>query len=71
MQCEPVYDNVVLAVDAFFEERIEKAKRFGISDIMLDVGIGFETLEYNLQLLKHHALFYVSAIRFVGRNENR
>ncbi len=58
MQCEPVYDNVVLAVDAFFEERIEKAKRFGISDIMLDVGIGFgKTLEHNLQLLKHHAHF--------------
>lgn len=58
MQCEPVYDNVVLAVDAFFEERIEKAKRFGISDMILDVGIGFgKTLEHNLQLLKHHAHF--------------
>jgi dihydropteroate synthase len=58
MQKEPTYDNVVLDVDAFFEERIAKAKAFGISKIVLDVGIGFgKTLEHNLQLLKHHAHF--------------
>ena len=58
MQKEPVYDNVVLDVDAFFEERIAKAKRFGIRKIVLDVGIGFgKNLEHNLSLLKHHAHF--------------
>ena len=58
MQEKPTYDNVLFEVDTFFKERIAKAKRFGISKIMLDVGIGFgKTLEHNLQLLKHHAHF--------------
>lgn len=58
MQHEPVYDNVVLDVDAFFEERIAKAKHFGIKKIVLDVGIGFgKSLTHNLQLLKHHEHF--------------
>ncbi|MBP1680776.1 MAG: folP [Proteobacteria bacterium] len=58
MQKEPVYENVILAVDAFFQERIAKAKEFGISKIVLDVGIGFgKSLTHNLQLLKHHEHF--------------
>jgi len=58
MQHEPQYDNVVLEVDDFFKERIEKAKSFGITKIVLDVGIGFgKNLEHNLSLLKHHAHF--------------
>jgi len=58
MQHEPQYDNVVLEVDAFFEERITKAKHFGITKIVLDVGIGFgKSLEHNLKLLKHHEHF--------------
>ena len=58
MQNEPTYENVILSVDAFFEERIAKAKAFGISKIVLDVGIGFgKTLEHNLQLLHHHKHF--------------
>jgi len=58
MQNEPVYENVILDVDAFFKERIEKAKRFGIEKIVLDVGIGFgKNLEQNLTLIKHHEHF--------------
>jgi len=58
MQYEPAYDNVILEVDAFFEERIAKALQFGIKKIVLDVGIGFgKNLEHNLQLLKHHEHF--------------
>lgn len=58
MQHEPCYDNVLLEVDAFFEERIAKAKQFGITNIILDVGIGFgKNLEHNLALLKHHQHF--------------
>jgi len=58
MQKEPVYENVILAVDAFFEERIAKAKEFGIRKLVLDVGIGFgKNLDHNLQLLKHHEHF--------------
>ncbi|WP_263833026.1 dihydropteroate synthase [Sulfurospirillum oryzae] len=58
MQHEPEYENVILEVDAFFEERILKARQFGIHKIILDVGIGFgKSLSHNLQLLKHHEHF--------------
>jgi len=54
MQLNPFYENVVLEVDEFFSKRIEKAKSFGIKDVILDVGIGFgKRLEDNLALIKH------------------
>jgi dihydropteroate synthase len=54
MQQNPEYDNVILDIDDFFKKRVEKAKSFGITDIVLDVGIGFgKTLEHNLLLLKN------------------
>jgi len=54
MQNNPFYENVILEVDKYFEERIEKALKYGIEDIILDVGIGFgKRLEDNLQLIKH------------------
>ena len=54
MQENPQYENVILEVDSFFKERVEKAKSFGIEDIVLDVGIGFgKTLTHNLTLLKN------------------
>ena len=54
MQDNPFYGNVILEIDDFFRQRIEKAKSFGIEDIVLDVGIGFgKTLEHNLLLLKN------------------
>lgn len=54
MQDNPFYEDVILEIDEFFKERIQKAKSFGIEDIVLDVGIGFgKTLEHNLLLLKN------------------
>ena len=54
MQKNPFYENVILEVDEFFENRINKAKSFGIKDIILDVGIGFgKRLEDNVALIKH------------------
>jgi dihydropteroate synthase len=54
MQKGPVYEDVMLEVDEFFAKRVQKAKDFGIKDIVLDVGIGFgKTLEHNLTLIKH------------------
>ncbi|GAB6073850.1 dihydropteroate synthase [Nautilia lithotrophica] len=54
MQKNPFYENVILEVDEFFGERIEKAKSFGIKEIILDVGIGFgKRLEDNIALIKH------------------
>ncbi|WP_331775881.1 dihydropteroate synthase [Sulfurospirillum sp. 1612] len=58
MQDNPQYDNVILDVDAFFDERVQKARAFGVQKIVLDVGIGFgKTLEHNLSLLQHHEHF--------------
>ncbi len=54
MQINPIYKDVMSQIDSFFSERIEKAKSFGIKDIILDVGIGFgKTLEHNLTLLQN------------------
>ena len=54
MQHKPHYDSVVGDISIFFEERLEKAERFGIKDTILDVGIGFgKNLEHNLALIAH------------------
>lgn len=54
MQNNPNYENVILEVDSFFKERIEKAESFNIEDIILDIGIGFgKTLNHNVELIKH------------------
>ena len=54
MQINPFYENVILEVDEFFRKRIEKAKSFGIKDIILDIGIGFgKRLQDNIALIKH------------------
>ncbi|MBL6969886.1 MAG: dihydropteroate synthase [Campylobacterales bacterium] len=54
MQDNPKYDDIILDIDSFFKERITKAQKFGIKNIILDVGIGFgKTLEHNLMLLKN------------------
>ncbi|WP_198304493.1 dihydropteroate synthase [Arcobacter vandammei] len=54
MQESPSYEDIMLEIDSFFAQRIEKAKSFGIEDIILDVGIGFgKNLEHNLTLIKN------------------
>ncbi|MFX4232227.1 dihydropteroate synthase [Aliarcobacter butzleri] len=54
MQEAPFYEDVIVEIDDFFTKRIEKAKSFGVNDIVLDVGIGFgKTLQHNLLLLKN------------------
>ncbi|MDR1285487.1 MAG: dihydropteroate synthase [Campylobacteraceae bacterium] len=58
MQEDPTYEDVVREVDEFFTQRVEKAKIFGIEDIILDVGIGFgKNLKHNIALIKNHACF--------------
>ena len=52
MQENPFYESIISDVSTFFEERIEKAKRFNIENIILDVGIGFgKRLEDNITLI--------------------
>ena len=60
MQEDPVYDDVMVEVSEFFEERIAKCEKLGLDreNIILDVGIGFgKTLEHNITLIKNLAHF--------------
>lgn len=60
MQTDPHYDDVMVEVSDFFEERIAKCEAFGLSreNIILDAGLGFgKTLEHNIILLKNMAHF--------------
>lgn len=53
MQMNPVYENVTSEVIEYLNGSIVIAKYAGVSQIMVDVGIGFgKTLEHNLQLLR-------------------
>ena len=54
MQDNPQYESILSDVYSFFQERIQKAESFEISDIIVDIGIGFgKTLEDNLMLIKN------------------
>ena len=58
MQLNPSYSSVLHDVELFFKERLEKADKFGIADIILDCGIGFgKRLEDNLALITHQKHF--------------
>lgn len=60
MQQNPVYDDVLLDVFDFLEERIAMAEAAGIprARLVVDPGIGFgKTAEHNLQLIRSLSLF--------------
>jgi len=62
MQDNPSYEDVVVEVSQFFEERIKKCEALGLErkNIILDVGIGFgKTLEHNITLIKNMVHFQV------------
>ena len=60
MQKNPNYEDVMVEISRFFEERIAKCEALGLErkNIILDVGIGFgKTLEHNITLIKNMAHF--------------
>jgi dihydropteroate synthase len=60
MQINPQYNDVMVEISEFFEDRIAKCEALGLSrkDIILDVGVGFgKTLEHNLRLIKNMSHF--------------
>ena len=60
MQNNPTYDDVMIDVDSFFSNQIQKCEDIGLGrdSLILDVGIGFgKSLEHNLTLLKNHSNF--------------
>ncbi|MDH5977291.1 dihydropteroate synthase [Vibrio splendidus] len=61
MQASPVYDDVLLDVEAFLQERVEACDAVGISkeQLILDPGFGFgKTIEHNYHLLAHLEKFH-------------
>lgn len=62
MQNNPHYNDVMVEMSHFFEERIAKCEALGMDrkNIVLDVGLGFgKTLEHNVTLIKNMAHFKV------------
>lgn len=58
MQNNPQYTSVLHEVETFFIERLEKADKFGISNVILDCGIGFgKRIEDNCALIRHQKHF--------------
>jgi len=54
MQVNPTYTDVVKEVEAFFIQQIEKLRKAGITQIIIDPGFGFgKSVEHNFTLLKH------------------
>ncbi|RAX57826.1 dihydropteroate synthase [Helicobacter monodelphidis] len=58
MQDCPHYDNVLEEVDAFFADKIQSLNAEGITNLILDVGIGFgKSYEHNFSLIAHLSNF--------------
>ncbi|MEK9139276.1 MAG: dihydropteroate synthase, partial [Bacteroidota bacterium] len=52
MQMNPTYEDLVGEVSAFLERGLERGRRAGIDQMLVDPGIGFgKRLEHNLQLI--------------------
>ncbi|MEZ8720789.1 dihydropteroate synthase [Vibrio pomeroyi] len=61
MQANPSYDDVLMDVEAFLQERVEACEAVGISkeQLILDPGFGFgKTIEHNYHLLSHLEKFH-------------
>ena len=54
MQSLANYEDLLKEMNYYFSERIAKARRFGLNDIIIDPGFGFaKTLEHNYELLQN------------------
>ncbi len=52
MQANPRYDDVVSEVYGYLADAVDRAKKSGITQIMIDPGIGFgKTVDHNLELI--------------------
>jgi dihydropteroate synthase len=52
MQLNPSYDNVLLEVYKFMQQKLEYCKQLGIKHLIVDIGFGFgKSLQHNYQLL--------------------
>lgn len=60
MQTSPKYDDVVMDILSFLKIQVEKLKRKGLKDIIVDPGFGFgKTVAQNFSLLKGLSVFRI------------
>ncbi len=60
MQENPVYQNIIKEISAYFSEMVKRLTKFGVNDIILDPGFGFgKNLEHNYELLNRLDSFKV------------
>lgn len=58
MQVNPHYENVIKDISLFFAEKLHQLKQLGVSDIIIDPGIGFgKALNHNYDILNHLNFF--------------
>ncbi|MNX85558.1 Dihydropteroate synthase [compost metagenome] len=54
MQQHTNYHHLMLEMTSYFSEKIDRLKKLGVKDIILDPGFGFsKTLDQNYELLQH------------------
>jgi len=54
MQKNPHYENILDEIYDFLSSRIQKAEKFGIAEVVVDIGIGFgKSLKDNYMLIQH------------------
>ncbi|MFC2138432.1 dihydropteroate synthase [Bacteroidota bacterium] len=58
MQENPSYKNVTKEVNSYLAAKVEKLKKIGVNDVIIDPGFGFgKTLEHNYELLNNLEAF--------------
>lgn len=63
MQKKPTYQNVLVDVWDFLQQRITEARKAGVFDLIIDPGFGFgKTLDDNYLLLKNMKIFSCSEV---------
>ncbi len=60
MQENPVYENIIKEISAYFSERVKLLTKFGANEIILDPGFGFgKNIDHNYVLLNRLDSFKV------------
>lgn len=58
MHLETTYSDLITDISAFFSDKIEQFRKFGIKDVIIDPGFGFaKTRTQNFELLKNLSSF--------------
>jgi dihydropteroate synthase len=58
MQNNPSYNNVVIEVNQYLNEKVYQLQKYGINDVIIDPGFGFgKTIEHNFALLNNLDFF--------------